>query len=125
MVKLVTLPQTVFPDTTLRRRTRAFSLQAGYPISELDKLPPYEDIIFPFHSEDDSLTSSSSSPTSSPAPEATPLPPSHASTPEPSVAIHPPPMTRRTMSTSVAKEFSEVPKLAADGQNYRLWIRRI
>ena len=109
MVKLVTLPQTVFPDTTLRRRTRAFSRQAGYPISELDELPPYEDIIFPFHSEDDSLTSSSSSPTSSPAPEATPLPPT----------------TRRTMSTSVGKEFSEVPKLAADGQNYRLWIRRV
>ncbi|GBE88222.1 hypothetical protein SCP_1300360 [Sparassis crispa] len=29
------------------------------------------------------------------------------------------------MSTTVAKEFSEVPKLASDGSNYRIWLGRV
>ncbi|KAF9806346.1 hypothetical protein IEO21_08702 [Rhodonia placenta] len=29
------------------------------------------------------------------------------------------------MSTTVAKEFSEVPRLSSDGSNYRIWLGRV
>ncbi|OBZ68228.1 hypothetical protein A0H81_11842 [Grifola frondosa] len=81
-------------------------IRQGYEDSDLTDLPPY-------HSDSpfahlaridlDVLTFSSPIPLTSP--------PTTISLP--------------VMSTTVAKEFSEVPKLSSDGSNYRIWLGRV
>ncbi|OBZ69767.1 Retrovirus-related Pol polyprotein from transposon TNT 1-94 [Grifola frondosa] len=81
-------------------------LRQGYEDSDLTDLPPY-------HSDSpfahltridlDVLTFSSPIPLTSP----------------PTIIFLP------VMSTTVTKEFSEVPKLSSDGSNYRIWLGRI
>lgn len=132
--KFLAYPQTVPLVTTVRRATRAYLQQTGHTVSELDDLPPYDRRDLPFPDDDDSdeeLTSglSPSAPSSIREPSPAPVQPQPS---EPSASPSPPPspppsirVQRHTMSTTVAKEFLEVSKLAADGQNYRLWIRRV
>ncbi|KZT08482.1 uncharacterized protein LAESUDRAFT_757715 [Laetiporus sulphureus 93-53] len=106
--------------SSLCTKTRRLLLQEGHDVSDLEDLPPYKSDSLLAHLSCIDPSAYSAEVTLAPATS-----PSSSNSPaQPSAALPSQTMTP-AMTTSVAKEFAEVPKLAVDGSNYCIWLGHV